>query len=133
MTAFLVKSDPDTYGISELERDGKTVWDGVKNPVAQRNIRTMKRGDDVLVYHTGDEKAVVGLARAASDAYPDPKNKRLYVVELQFVRRASTPLTLTDMRKEPAYEDLPVVRAPRLSVMPLPEAAFVSMKRSAGL
>ena len=75
MAQWLVKEEPDHYGYGQLERDGKTVWAGVKNPLAQKHLRSIRRGDRVFYYHTGKEKAVVAIAKAASDAYPDPADK----------------------------------------------------------
>ncbi|MBI5496000.1 MAG: EVE domain-containing protein [Deltaproteobacteria bacterium] len=135
MAAFLVKSDPDTYGLADLERDGRTRWDGVKNPVAQKHLRSIARGDDVLVYHSGAEKAVVGLARAASAPYADPGDPagKLYVVDLQFVSRVRTPLALKEIRADPATAQMELCRMPRLSVMPVAPAALAAIRRHTGL
>ena len=135
MATFLVKSDPETYGLNELEKDGTTRWDGVKNPVAQRHLRTMAKGDDVLVYHTGDDKAVVGLARAASAPYADPKDKtrRLFVVDLEFVKRAKTPMTLATFKADKTFDAMPLVRVPRLSVMPVEDALAIKVRAYCGL
>lgn len=133
MAHFLFKGDPGTYGLNHLEKDRTTVWDGVANPVACKNIRAVKAGDDVLVYHTEDEKAVVGLARATSDGRPDPRDPKLAVVELSFVARARAPLSLATIKADDAFADLPLVRAPRLSAMPIPEAAYRRLCKLAGL
>jgi predicted RNA-binding protein with PUA-like domain len=97
------------------------VWDGVTNPVALKNLRAMKAGDEVFVYHTGAEKAVVGRARVARAAYPDPKkgNPRLVVVDLEPVGRLEVPVTLAEIKATPAFADSPLVRQGRLSVVPL--------------
>ena len=123
---WILKTEPSTYSYSDLERDGKAVWDGVHNPVAIRNLSEMKPGDDVLIYHTGAEKAVVGLARVTKAAYPDPKEKdpKLLVVDLAPVQRLSTAVTLAEIKSDPLFKDSPLVRQGRLSVVPLTEEQF---------
>ncbi|MEW5850856.1 MAG: EVE domain-containing protein [Myxococcota bacterium] len=133
MAYFLVKSDPETYGLSELERDGKTVWDGVKNPTAVRHIRSIKKGDKVLIYHTGDEKAVVGLGRAVGDGRPDPKDEKLAVFDLEFLARAQEPVTLKTIKSDADTKDMDLVRIPRLSTMAVSETAFRRICALAGL
>lgn len=133
MAHFLIKSDPDTYGLADLEKDGSTVWDGVRNPFAVKHMRTVASGDHVLVYHTGSEKAVVGLAVAASAGRDDPKNKRLAVFDLRFVARAPKPLTLAAVKADPVTEDCILARASRLSVMPLDPPLFAHLCKGAGL
>lgn len=132
---FLIKSDPDTYSLHHLRKDGQTVWDGVRNPVAQKHLRSMKKGDAVLVYHTGDEKSVVGLARAASDPYPDPKDKtgRLHVFDIQYVAQAQTPVSLATVKADPVTRQMELARLPRLSVMPVGEKEWKHLTRLAGL
>jgi len=123
---WLFKSDPDTYSFSDLERDGKTVWDGVSNNLALKHLRSVHRGDLALIYHTGDEKAVVGLAELASDSYPDPKQKdpRLVVVDVKAGERLARPVGLDEIKKQAALRDFDLVRLPRLSVMPVSEAQW---------
>jgi predicted RNA-binding protein with PUA-like domain len=135
MATFLVKSDPETYGLDELEKDGTTRWDGVKNPVAQKHLRAMAKGDDVFIYHSGEDKAVVGLARADSAPYPDPKDKtgKLHVVDLRFVKRVKTPMTLATFKADAAFESMPLVRMPRLSVMPVEDAHAARVFKHCGL
>lgn len=118
---WLLKTEPKAYGYSDLEREGRTVWDGVTNPVALKNLRSMKEGDEALVYHTGDEKAVVGTARVARAAYADPKGRdpRLVVVEIEAAGRMKTPVTLAEIKAMAAFADSPLVRQGRLSVVPL--------------
>lgn len=116
---WLVKTEPGTYGYDDLEREGGTRWDGVTNPVALRNLRAMKAGDRVVVYHTGEEKAAVGLAEVTREAYADPKNPRLPVVDLAPRGRLPRPFTLAEMKALPAFADSPLVRQGRLSVVPL--------------
>ncbi len=123
---WLLKTEPSSYSYSDLEREGRAVWDGVKNPVALRNLREMKAGDRVVVYHTGDEKAAVGLAEVTKAAYPDPKSKnpRLVVVDLKAVARLARPLALSEMRGLAAFAESPLLRQGRLSVVPLTTAQW---------
>lgn len=116
---WILKTEPSTYSFDQLERDGKAVWDGVANPVALRNIGQMRPGDQVLIYHTGKEKAVVGRAEATSAGYPDPKGKdpRMLVVDLKPGARLRRPVGLPAIKAEPAFADLALVRQGRLSVV----------------
>lgn len=132
MAHWLVKSDPETYSAHDLERDQQTVWDGVSNPVALRHIRAMAAGDEVFVYHTGDEKAIVALAAVASAPRPDPKNSKLVVVDLRFTRWVPQPVTLATVKAEPAFADFELVRVPRLSVMPVPAALWTRLLKMTG-
>jgi len=118
---WLLKTEPSAYSYDDLEREGRAVWDGVTNPVALKNLRAMKAGDEAFVYHTGDEKAVVGRARVARAAYADPKkgDARLVVVDLEPLGRMKVPVTLAEMKAMPAFADSPLVRQGRLSVVPL--------------
>ena len=120
---WLVKTEPGTYSYADLEREGRAVWDGVTNPVALRNLRAMQAGELVVVYHTGDERAAVGLARVARAAYPDPRAgaARLVVVDLEPVRRLPAPVPLAALKQSPLFADSPLVRQGRLSVVPLTE------------
>jgi predicted RNA-binding protein with PUA-like domain len=118
---WLVKSDPESYGFSDLEREGRTVWDGVRNALALRHLGAMRAGDECLVYESGAVKAVVGRARVASAPRPDPRTqdpKRL-VVELEAVARLPVAVPLAAVRSDPAFADLALVRHSRLSVMPV--------------
>ena len=119
---WILKSDPDTYGFDQLVRDRRTVWDGVSNALALKHIRSMAQGDQLLIYHSGDDKALVGLARVVSDPYPDPKanDPRLYVVEVEAGGRLARPVTLAEVKADPAFADLGLVRMSRLSVIPVP-------------
>ncbi len=123
-STWLFKTEPSSYSFDRLERDGKTVWDGVANAVARKHLGAVKRGDTILVYHTGDEKAVVGLAQAASDAYPDPKQKdpKAFVVDVAAGKRLPRPVTLAELKQRPTLRTFPLVRLPRLSVMPVTPA-----------
>ena len=122
MAHWLVKTEPSTYSFEDLTKQGRAVWDGVSNPVALKNLRGMAPGDDVLVYHTGDVKAAVGLARVASEPYPDPKAKdtKLTVVDLEAVRPLKHPVTLAAVKADPTFADFVLVRQGRLSVMQVP-------------
>ena len=128
---WLLKTEPSTYGYDDLEKAGRAVWDGVKNPVALANLRRMKKGDAVFVYHTGDEKAVVGTALVSREAYPDPKAKdeRLVVVDLEPGGRLPRPVTLAEMRALPVFADSPLLRQPRLSVVPLTKGQWNALAR----
>ena len=118
---WLVKTEPSTYSYDDLERARTAVWDGVKNPVALRNLRAMHPGDQVLVYHTGDEKAVVGWATVVSAPYADPKKKdpKLIVIDLRAHRRLPQPVTLAQIKADTTLSELPIVRQGRLSVSPV--------------
>src|SRR5882762_3666716 len=118
---WLVKTEPTSYSYDDLEREKTAVWDGVKNPVALRNLREMHPGDQVLIYHTGDEKAVVGWATVVSAPYPDPKTKdeKLVVNDLKSHRRLPQAVTLSKIKSDKTFVDLPIVRQGRLSVSPV--------------
>ncbi|HEV2423617.1 MAG TPA: EVE domain-containing protein [Terriglobia bacterium] len=121
-----MKSDPETYSFADLERDGQTRWDGISNNLALKHLRSAHKGDAVLVYETGEAKAVVGLAEVASEPYPDPKQKdlRLVVVDLKAGRRLSRPVTLSELKQQASLKDFYLVRMPRLSVMPVTDAQW---------
>ena len=126
---WLFKSDPETYSLSDLERESKTVWDGVSNNLALKHLRSVGKGDSVLIYHTGEERAVVGIAEVLSDAYPDPKQKdsRLVVVDIKAVKRLRRPVSLDEIKKQASLKDFPLVRLPRLSVMPVSESQWTEL------
>jgi predicted RNA-binding protein with PUA-like domain len=130
---WLVKTEPSEYPYADLEREGRAVWDGIANALAQRHLRAIRRGDELLVYHTGGEKAVVGLARAVSDPYPDPGNPRLAVVDVEPRRRLPRPVTLAAIKADPAFAGWELVRMSRLSVMPVSDAAWARLRTMAGL
>ena len=122
--AWLVKSEPSEYSFADLLRDGHVCWDGVTNAAALVHLRAMRKGDEVLFYHTGSEKRIVGLAAATSDPYPDPArgDPRLVVVDLRPVRALAQPVRLADIKARPAFADFPLVRMGRLSVVPVTPA-----------
>jgi uncharacterized protein YbbK (DUF523 family)/predicted RNA-binding protein with PUA-like domain len=126
MDRWLLKTDPDTYSFADLERDGTTRWDGVSNALALRHLRAMAAGDAVLVYETGDVKAIVGTATVAKGAYADPKAKdpRLVVVDLRAGKRLARPVLLAAVKADRSLADFPLVRMGRLSVMPVTAAQW---------
>ncbi len=121
---WILKTDTDTYSFDDLARERRAVWDGVSNALALKHIRSMAKDDQVLIYHSGDEKAMVGLARVASAPYPDPKqgDPKLVVVDIEAGKRLARPVTLTTVKADPAFADLALVRMSRLSVIPVSEA-----------
>jgi len=116
---WLVKEEPENYSYSQFSSDRTTVWAGVRNPVAQRNLREMKKGDRVFFYHTGKEKAVIGTATVSKTAYPDPKDEKLVVVELAAGKALKRPVTLAEIKADKRFKDMPLVRIARLSVQPV--------------
>jgi len=131
---WLVKSEPESYAFADLQRDGKTVWDGVRNNAAAAHLKAMAEGDEVLVYHSGDERAAVGLAKVTRTAFPDASDPsgRFVAVELAAVRPLARPVTLAQMKAEPALSDLVMLRQPRLSVSPVPREAWARLLQMAG-
>lgn len=123
---WILKSEPTTYSHADLTREGTTVWDGVRNAAALIHLRAMRRGDQVMVYHSGAEKAVVGLATVASDPYPDPAagDPRWAVVQLAAGPALASPVPLAALKADPAFADLGLVRISRLSVMPVSAAQW---------
>ncbi len=126
MALWLFKEEPDHYGFADLQRDGKTLWDGVRNNLARQHLRKVRRGDRVLFYHTGKEKAVVGEMRAVSDPQPDPQGEdpNDVVVEVKAVRALPRPVPLTRIKADPLLAKWDLVRLPRLSVMPVTQAQW---------
>jgi predicted RNA-binding protein with PUA-like domain len=118
---WLVKEEPGSYSFDRLMEDRGTDWSGVRNPLAQKHLRAIRRGDGVLYYHTGTERAVVGIARAASDAAPDPADRtgRLATVRIVPVKKLPRPVPLAALKAEPSFAQHPLVRMGRLSVMPV--------------
>lgn len=126
---FLAKTDPETYPFEQLEREGHTVWDGVRNPQALRAIRDMKTGDRVFVYHSMSVAAVVGVADVVGDGRTDPNNPKLAVADFQFRCRIEPPVTLREIKESSLFDDWALVRQSRLSTMAAPEK-FVRWMRS---
>lgn len=123
MALWLLKTEPGDYTWDDLCRDRKTAWDGVANALALKHMRTMKKGDLALIYHTGDERAAIGIAELTSDPYADPKeeDERLVVVDLKPKRKLAQPVTLSDIKADPAFAGWDLLRISRLSVVPVPE------------
>jgi predicted RNA-binding protein with PUA-like domain len=130
---WLFKEEPSHYGFDALVKDKKTVWSGVKNPVAQKHLRAVRKGDRIFYYHTGDEKAVVGIAKALGDAYPDPKDKagKAFVVDVAPVKKLGRPVTLAEIKADPSFRTFPLVRISRLSVMPVTDEEWTRIEKMA--
>jgi predicted RNA-binding protein with PUA-like domain len=130
MPQWLVKEEPDHYGFDQLVRDRKTVWAGVRNPLAQKHLRSIRRGDRIFYYHTGKEKAVVATAKASSDSYPDPNDAsgKLVVVDIVPDKKLPRPVTLAEIKSDKAFASFPLVRMSRLSVMPVTDAEWTRIE-----
>jgi predicted RNA-binding protein with PUA-like domain len=133
MSYWILKTEPSTYSFADLQKAKTTVWDGVKNPLALKHLRAMQVGDEALIYHSGSEKAAVGMARVTKAAYPDPKktDPRLVVVELRAGAPLPAPVPLSVIKGDPAFKDLALVRMPRLSVVPATAAQWRRLLRLA--
>lgn len=132
---WLVKSEPATYAFADLQRDGKTVWDGVRNNAAALHLKAMKAGDEVLYYHSQEGLAVVGIAKVVKEAFPDVTDPagRFVAVELAPVRELKRPVTLQEMKATPALASLEMIRQGRLSVSPVrPEEWTTILKMGEG-
>jgi predicted RNA-binding protein with PUA-like domain len=131
---WLVKSEPETYAYADLERDRRTAWDGVRNNAAALHLRAMALGDEVLFYHSGGGKAVVGVAQVARTAYPDPTDQtgRFVAVDLAAVRALQAPVPLAALKAEPALADMVMLRQGRLSVSPVSDIEWAAVMRLAG-
>jgi predicted RNA-binding protein with PUA-like domain len=128
MKYYLAKTDPETYSVDDLEKDKKTVWDGVTNPQAVRAIREMQPGDKVFIYHSGGASGVVGLAKVVSEGRADPKNEKSAVAGFEFLGRLDPPATLAEIKQSKLFDDWALVRQGRLSTMAAPEK-FVEWMR----
>jgi predicted RNA-binding protein with PUA-like domain len=130
---WLVKEEPTNYSFDDLVRDGRTTWSGVRNALAQKHLRAMQKGDRVLYYHTGNEKAVVGTASVARAPAPDPADPsgKLYAVDIEAGRRLDRPVSLADIKAQPFFADFALVRMARLSVMPVTDAQWERITRQA--
>jgi predicted RNA-binding protein with PUA-like domain len=126
MAMWLVKEEPAHYNFESFTKDGATTWTGVKNPLAQKHLRGIRKGDLVFYYHTGDEKAVVGIAKAAGSAYPDPADRagKAFVVDLEPVKPLPRPVTLAEIKADKRFAQFPLTYLPRLSVMPVSDAEW---------
>ena len=133
MNRWILKTDADVYPFDQLERERKTVWDGVSNAVALKHIRSMAPGDPLLIYHSGQGKELVGLARVTSAPYQDPKDPKLAVVDIEVGRRLPKTVSLASVKADPFFSDLGLVRMPRLSVIPVPEPQWEKLLAMGGL
>lgn len=133
MAYFLAKTDPTTYSIDDLARDKTTVWDGVRSAAALLAIRAMHPGDEVLIYHSQGETAIVGLARVVSEPRIDPNDPKSWVVDITFVRRLSQPVTLREIKESHLFDDWALVRQGRLSTMSVPEKVASWLKEKKAL
>jgi predicted RNA-binding protein with PUA-like domain len=124
--SWLFKEEPSNYSFDALVKDKRTVWSGVKNPLAQKHLRAVRKGDRIFYYHTGNEKAVVGIAKALTDAYPDPKDAtgKQVVVDVAPAKKLPRPVTLAEIKADKWFKDFALVRIPRLSVMPVTDAEW---------
>jgi len=126
MAFWLFKEEPGCYNFANLQRDGSTTWSGVTNALAQKHLRDIKKGDKVFFYHTGDEKAVVGVMEATADASPDPDDEagKRVVVTVKPLRKLKNPVTLAAIKADKSFANWELVRIGRLSVMPVPDALW---------
>jgi predicted RNA-binding protein with PUA-like domain len=131
--SWLFKTEPGTYSYQQLARDGRTVWDGVRNALALKHLAAVAKGDQVLIYHTADERAAVGVARVVRGAYPQPRQRdpRLLVVDLEAVRALGRPVPLAEMRASRRLAGFDLLRLPRLSVMPVSADQWAEIMRLA--
>src|SRR5580765_8075307 len=124
MAFWLLKTEPSTYSWADLSRDKQATWDGITNAAALKNIRTMKKGDLALIYHTGDERAAVGVAEIVSTQYPDPKedNEKIVFVDVKAKAALPQPVSLDEIKADPTFAGFDLLRIGRLSVVPVPPA-----------
>ena len=130
MARWLLKTEPTTYSWDQLVKDKQTTWDGVANATALQHIRAMKKGDAVLIYHTGGEKAAVGIAEVASAPYPDPNedDEKRVVVDLKPKKKLSRPVTLAEIKADPTFAGWDLLRIGRLSVVPVPDTMWARVE-----
>ncbi len=128
---WLFKEEPSHYNFEALMKDKKTVWSGVRNPVAQKHLHAVKKGDRIFYYHTGDEKAVVGIAEALGDAHPDPTDAagKYAAVDVGPVKKLPRPVRLAEIKADPSFKDFVLVRISRLSVMPVSDAEWARIEK----
>jgi predicted RNA-binding protein with PUA-like domain len=130
---WLFKEEPTHYSFDDLAKDKQTSWTGVKNPLAQKNLRSVKKGDEIFFYHTGDEKSVVGIMRAAGDPYVDPADTagKLFALDVAPVRKLAAPVTLAAVKADKRFATFPLTRLPRLSVMPVTDEQWEMLLKMA--
>ena len=133
MARWLLKTEPDSYAWDQLVADKKAVWDGIGNALALKHVRSMKKGDLALIYHTGDERAAVGVAEIVSNPYPDPKeaDEKLVVIDIKPKKKLPQPVTLADIKADPAFAGWDLLRIGRLSVVPVPDAMWTRIEELA--
>lgn len=124
MNYWLLKTEPDTFSWDDLVKAGKATWDGVRNPRARNNIKNMKKGDLAFIYHTGDEKSVIGIARVEKEAYPEPGDTAWLVVDLVPEKKLKNPVTLAEVKAEKDLKDMTLARVPRLSVQSVEKSEY---------
>jgi predicted RNA-binding protein with PUA-like domain len=134
MAYWLLKTEPSDYSFGDLQREKRVVWSGVSNAAALKNLRAMAKGDEVLIYHTGDERAVVGLATVAKAAYPDPNQKdaRFVVVDLAAKSALKKPVTLAMIKADVRFAEWGLVKIGRLSVVPTTKEQFEAVLKLGG-
>lgn len=126
MSYWILKTEPTAYSYDRLEKEKTAVWDGVANPVALKNLRAMEKGDELMIYHTGGEKSVIGTASVAKEAYPDPKagNPSMVVIDIKLGKRLAKPVTLAQIKADSTFAEMALVRQGRLSVVPATAAQW---------
>ena len=126
MAKWLFKTEPSTYSFDDLSREKTTVWEGVKNPTALIHLRSMRKGDQVIIYHTGNERSAVGYASVVSNPYADPKakNEKIVVVDLKAGKRLANPVTLDQIKSDKTFAGFDLIRIGRLSIGPVPDAMW---------
>lgn len=124
MNYWLLKTEPDTFSWDDLEKAGKATWDGVRNFRARSNMKAMKKGDLVFIYHTGDEKAVIGISRVEKEAYPEPGDAEWVAVDLVPEKKLKKPVTLAEIKAEADLKEMTLARVPRLSVQPVEKSEY---------
>ncbi|MBN8597502.1 MAG: EVE domain-containing protein [Planctomycetes bacterium] len=141
MATFLLKTEPGEYSFADLQRDGATTWTGITNPAALKALREARKGDEAFIYHTGSEKAIVGLAKIERDAYPDPKKPgntalgetKFPVIDLKALKPVKVPVTLEAVKSDRRFATLGLVKQTRLSAMIVPPDLVLALKKLAGL
>lgn len=134
MSYWILKTEPTAYSYDRLEKEKTAVWDGVANPVALKNLKAMETGDELMIYHTGAEKSVIGTASVAKEAYPDPKagNPSMVVIDIKVGKRLTKPVTLAQIKADATFADMALVRQGRLSVVPATAAQWKRLLALAG-
>jgi predicted RNA-binding protein with PUA-like domain len=124
MNYWLMKTEPGTYSWDDLEKDKKTTWDGVRNFQARNHLKAMKKDDRIFVYHSGEEKAIIGTAKISTEYFPDPKDKEWAAVEISIDKKLKSPITLAQIKAEKRLSDMVLVKSSRLSVQPVKKEEF---------